>query len=361
MKFRPFELMDWVAKHHHSVRYDLGSSGISAVKLSELNVNMHDIDIGETYVGGRPELKKTVASLYNKKEENVIITDGASEANFLVCAALLNAGDEVIVENPTYAPMLEIPRGLGAKVKRIQRDRSNNFDIDLARLEDIVTKKTKLIVLTNLNNPTSAILSAKKLSAINSLARDCKALVMVDEIYKDAAFEHTFPSACTLGDRFVVTSSTTKTYGIGGLRIGWVAASEDVIKKVREVKVYTSVCSSPISEILTMHGIKNRKKFLDRTKKIVKKNIKMIREWAENNDNIEMYEPGFGIVRFPRLNGIDPKKLAMHLLKKYSTLISPGEYFGMKGHFRIGLGMDEKILMAGLGNINRAINELKRK
>jgi aspartate/methionine/tyrosine aminotransferase len=361
MKFRSFELMDWVAEHHHNVKYDLGSSGISAVKLSELKVNLHDIDLGDTYVGGRPELRKTVAELYNKKEDNVIITDGASEANFLVFTTLLNAGDEAIIENPTYASMLEIPRGLGAKIKRIQRDRNNNFDIDLARLEDIASKKTKLIVLTNLNNPTSAILSGKKLAAINSLARDCGALVMVDEIYRDAAFEHTPPSACTLSDRFVVTSSTTKTYGIGGLRIGWVAASEDIIKKVRRVKVYTSVCSSPISEILTMYGIKNRKKFLDRTKKIVKKNIKIVGEWAENNDNIKMYDPGFGIVRFPRLNEIDPKKLAMHLLKKYNTLISPGVYFGMKQYFRIGLGMDEKILRAGLENINRAINELKRR
>lgn len=361
MKFKTFELMNWIAKHHSNVRYDLGSSGISSVKLNDLDVNWREIDIGETYVGGRPELKRTVAKLYNKKENNIIIADGASEANFLACAALLNAGDEVVIENPTYASLLEIPRGLGTKIKRIQRDEKNNFDIDIARLEDIVSRKTRLIVLTNLNNPTSAILSGKKLAAISSLARDCGALVMVDEIYRDAAFDHVPPSACTLSDRFVVTASTTKTYGIGGLRIGWIAASEDVIKRVRGVKVYTSVCCSPISEILTMNGIKNRKKFLDRTEKIVKNNIKIVREWAEGCNNIEMYEPGFGITRFSKLNGVGSKKLAMLLLKKYSTLISPGEFFGMEGHFRIGLGMDEKILGAGLKNIGLAINELKRK
>lgn len=359
--------MDWVVKHHSGVRYDLGSSGIAAVRMSDFGFKFGDVNLGETYIGGRLELRKKAASLYNMREGNAFITDGASEANFLVCGALLSPGDEAIAESPTYAPMCEIPYGIGANVKRIKRKADGNFSIDIEELAGLISRKTKLIILTNLNNPTSAMMKRKELLAIGKLAREVGAHILVDEVFRELAFEAAPPAACTLGSEFITTSSFTKSCGIGGLRIGWIAArDEEIISKARLVKEYTSVCTPVTSEIMMVAAFGKKGALLARAKKIKTANTKIVREWAQENECVEMFDSGAGVVRFPMLklrakgckSGAGTKKFALNLLKKYDTLVSPGEFFGEPAHFRFGLGMNSTILEAGLKNISRAMTDL---
>ena len=233
---RQSAFMHW-AKTRPKVKYDLALSGILNLPFAELDVKLSDLELhGDKAYGYRPLVDALAHHRHVAPENVVTVSGGTSMANHLAMAALLEHGDEVLIEQPTYDPLLAIAEYLGAKIKRFPRRFEDDFEIDIVELEKQITPRTRVIALTNLHNPSSELVEEATLRKIGELARDVGARVLVDEVYLEAMFENSPPSAVSLGPEFVVTSSLTKGYGLSGLRCGWILADPEVAKRIRRLR-----------------------------------------------------------------------------------------------------------------------------
>src|SRR5205823_14812943 len=227
--------MHW-AKTRQRVKYDLALSGILNLPLGELDFDRKDLELhGDNGYGFRPLVEALAKHRQVAPESVVTVAGGTSMANHLAMATLLEHGDEVLIEKPTYDPLLAVAEYLGAKIKRFPRRFEDGFEIDIVELEKQITPGTRLIVLTNLHNPSSELVEEVTLRRIGELARDVGARVLVDEVYLEAMFENSPPPAVSLGPEFVVTSSLTKGYGLSGLRCGWIFADAEIAQKIRRL------------------------------------------------------------------------------------------------------------------------------
>src|SRR5215471_9887795 len=219
------EFMHW-AKTRPRVKYDLALSGILNLPIAELDLEPGDLELhGENAYGYRP-LVEALARHRQVPPENVVtISGGTSMANHLAMAALLEHGNEVLIEEPTYEPILATAEYFGAKIRRFGRPFENEFRIDVDQVARNITPQTRLIILTNLHNPSSVLIDVETLKGIGALARDVGARVLVDEVYLEAIFNSRPRSSFHLGAEFVVTTSLTKGYGLSGLRCGWILAA----------------------------------------------------------------------------------------------------------------------------------------
>jgi len=233
------EYMQW-AKTRSQARFNLASSGLMNYPITELPVRMEDLELsGQSYYGYQP-LQEALAARFGVSPEYVVAATGTSMANHLVMAALLEPGDEVLIEHPTYELLVTVAQYLGADVKRFMRTPDDEFRLDPDRIASSVTARTRLIVLTNLHNPTGVFTSSETLQRLGEIARGVGARVLVDEVYLDALFERAPPTAFHLGDEFITTSSLTKVYGLSGLRCGWVLADSELGKRLWHL---ISVCT----------------------------------------------------------------------------------------------------------------------
>ena len=218
------------AKLRAAAKYNLASSGVKGVPLSELPVKLDELELSAAGNYGYPPLLERLASRYGVERRNVATAIGTSMANYLAMSAVLEPGDEVIIEQPAYDPMVEIGHYLGAVVKRIPRRPEHGWQVQIEELENLVDK-TRLIALTNLHNPSGALLAEETLRAIGDVAKRVGARVLVDEVYLELLFDRPFRSAFHLGEHFLVTSSLTKTYGLSGLRCGWILAPPELVER----------------------------------------------------------------------------------------------------------------------------------
>src|SRR5437763_1539860 len=232
---RQSEFMHW-AKTRPRVKYDLALSGVLNLPFPELDVKLSELELhGDNAYGYRPLVEAIAAHRQVAPENVVTISGGTSMANHLAMAVLLEHGDEVLIEKPTYDPLLAIAEYLGATIKRFPRRFEDGFKIDIAELEKQMTSRTRLIVVTNLHNPSSALVEETMLRKIGELARGVGARVLVDEVYLEAMFENSPGPAVLLGPEFVVTSSLTKGYGLSGLRCGWILVEPELAEKIRQL------------------------------------------------------------------------------------------------------------------------------
>jgi aspartate/methionine/tyrosine aminotransferase len=357
--FPPFELLHWFEETAQGYLH-LSHSEMLGFRFSEFGKPFPDLDLGDAGPRGIPPLRSLIGALHRSWPDSVLVCNGASEGNFLVQAALLRPGDEVLAESPLYPPLADLPVGLGATVARVPRLPAERWRLDLDALEKAITAKTRLVVLTNLNNPTGGVLTEQDLRRLADLAEAHRFYVHIDETFRDLAFDQAPPSAAQYGERFVVTSTLTKVYGLGGLRLGWVIAAPEVLERVKNVKDYTSICPSRISEEIALWALERRDAFLARAKKILDGNRPIVRAWLERNPNVECVLHDFGNMCFPRLP-VEPEPLAQRLREQYKVVIAPGRFFGIAEHFRLGLGGRPADLERGLSRLDMAIGTLLRK
>ena len=359
MDFPSFELLHWFEETSGAEYVHLSPSGILGFRFHEFGREFPNLNLGEASPRGLPKLRSLIGALHQTWPESVLVCNGASEANFLVQAALLSPVDEAIVESPLYPPLRDSLIGLGATVKKAPRLAGEKWRLDFDALEKAITAKTKIVVLTNLNNPTSGTLSAAELKRLADLAEAHKFHVHVDETFRELGFEQAPPSAVTVGPRFVVTSTLTKVYGLGGLRLGWAVGAPDVIEKVKGIKDYTSICPNRISEELAIWALERRDGFLARAKRICDANRKVVRAWLDRTPSVECFLPDYGNLCFPKLP-VSVGTLADKLKDQYHVVIAPGRFFGATEHFRLGYGEDHDILEKGLGRVDMAMKGLER-
>src|SRR6266480_6458975 len=209
MRHKHSDYMHW-SKTQSRARFNLATSGVAPFPVGELPVDLKNLEINGTNDYGYAPLQQAIAGHYGVDPECVVESAGTSMANHLAMAAIIEPGDEVLIEHPTYGPILDIAQYLQANVKRFRRAEEDGWAIDPAEVRSCVTSKTRLIVITNLHNPTSVLTPESVLREIGEIARSVGSLVLVDEVYLDAAYENTPPTSFHLGPEFVVTSSLTK-------------------------------------------------------------------------------------------------------------------------------------------------------
>ncbi len=351
------EYMHWAKTRSHA-KFNLANSGVIGYPLRELPVKIEDLEInGPSYYGYEP-LQKALAAKCGATTENVVAANGASMANFMVLAATLAPGDEVLIEHPTYELLVSAAGYLGAEVKRFPRRFEDGFRIDPQQVESLITPRTRLIALTNLHNPSNAPVDEETLSALGDIALSAKARVMVGEIYLDAMFEQTPRSAFHLGSQFVVTNSLTKVYGLSGLRCGWILAEPGFAKTIWRLNDLMMNHPPHAAELLSCIALRNLDRILQRTRTMLEPNHAVWNRFLESCDDLEARRFEYGTVSFPRLKRGRVDDLCELLREKYDTTVVPGRFFEMPDHFRVGLGCAAETFVAGIERLGRALDEL---
>jgi aspartate/methionine/tyrosine aminotransferase len=351
--------MAWFKAASHAA-FDLSTSGVSSVRWDELPFTVRDLDLNLTRPGGYgfPPLQEAIARKCGVSGDCVVTTIGTSMANHLVMAALLEPGDEVIVEHPTYELLVDTARYLGAEIQRFRRP-APNFGVAVEELERVVTTRTRLIVLTNLHNPGSALVDEATLMEIGRLADRIGARVLVDEAYLDAASgAHAPRSSFHLGPQFVATSSLTKAYGLSGLRCGWVLAEPDLAGAIWRLADLYYAMPPHITEIISVAALTHLRTFRARTRGILEPNARALNAFLASRDDLEATSYQGGTTSFPRLLRGDANRLCDILYVCYDTSVVPGRFFGLPEHFRIGIGGDTTVVHDGLERLAQALDEL---
>src|SRR5271167_555703 len=275
------------AKLHSSARFNLASSGVLDYPLAELPVRVEDLEIGGTGPYGYPPLMERLAAKSGVPGECVVYTLGTSMANFVALTSLVHRGDEVLIERPTYDPLLTILDHIGAKVTRFERLAEQGFKLGLGELERKLTPETRLVVLCNLHNPSGALADESTLREVGAVAARIGARVLVDEVYLETLFEQSWRSAFHLGANFVVTSSLTKAYGLSGIRCGWILAEPELVQRMWQVVDFTY--GSPVhpAELLAVVVLDNLDRVRDRAHALLETNRVLVNAFLARHPELD--------------------------------------------------------------------------
>jgi aspartate/methionine/tyrosine aminotransferase len=350
--------MHW-AKTSSSAKFNMATSGLGNLKLRELDVSLDDLEITDGGYGYQP-LMQAIATRCRVNTESIVTAAGTTFANHLAMAALIKPGDEILFEQPAYEPMLALAHYLGAQVKRFSRTFENGFRPVPEEIEYLTSSKTRLIVLTNLHNPSGVLIDDSTIKQIGEIARRVGARVLVDEVYIETLFEESPRTAFHLGNEFVVTSSLTKAFGLSGLRCGWIFAEPELARRMWLLNDLFAATPVHAGERLSVVAMRQLAKIADRAKQLLDRNRRILNEFLDTREDLEVIRPEFGTVMFPRLRRGASDELCQLLREKYETSVVPGRFFEMPAHFRMGMAGDTDVLQAGLERLRKALDETGR-
>ena len=357
MRHKHSDYMHW-SKTQSRARFNLATSGVGSFPLRELPIDLKDIEINGENSYGYPPLQKAIAAHHGVDPDCVVESAGTSMANHLAMAAILESGDEVLIEHPAYGPILDAAHYLETNVQRFRRLEENGWAIDPEEVRHCVTSKTRLIVITNLHNPTSVLTSDSVLREIGDIARSVDALVLVDEVYLDAVYEETPRTSFHLGPEFVVTSSLTKVYGLSGLRCGWILARPDLARKMHRLNDLYSATPVHPGELLSVAAFQHLDHLRQKARHIVEADRKLLRDFLKQQRGMSAVETDWGTTSFVKLSRnheTNADAFVERLRSEFDTSAVPGRFFEAADHFRIGMGVDTEMFAEGLNRIGRAL------
>jgi len=359
--------LEW-AKTRSQARFNMATSGIMNVPRTEFPLQVEDLEITTSAEGyGYPPLQERLAKHTGAPNECIVAATGTSMANHLAMAAVLVPGDEVLIEQPAYGPLLEVAEYLGAKAKRLHRRFEAAFAVDFEELEKALTPRTRLLVLTNMHNPSGALLDAEALRAIGEIAGRVGARVLLDEVYLEMLFDAAAPFCFPIGretapadNPFIVTSSLTKAYGLSGLRCGWIIAPPELAERIWRLNDLFGSVAAHTAERMSVMAFEHLDRFRVRAHALLSANRPILDAFLDSRPDLECFRPSAGTVVFPRLIRGSSEALVERLRKKYQTSVVPGAFFEMPQHFRIGIGGDTADLHAGLERLSSALDEFAK-
>ncbi len=371
MKIEPFQMERLQSNWENLVTYNLSESGVHHLSLQEILSsqeiqNLAPLALGYIQTNGDPKLREKISGLYpGANIDNILVTTGSAEANFLLIWSSIEPGDEVVFMLPNYMQMWGLLRAFGAKVKPFYLKEDLNWNPDLKELKKIVSKETKLIIITNPNNPTGGVLGQEARDTLINLAEWADAWILSDEVYRGAELNGSLtPSFWGSTKKVVATSGLSKAYGLSGLRTGWIVGPEDFIQKTWPYHDYTSISLSAVSNLLAQRALtpEKRKKILERTRKILNKNLSHLQAWLDKQDGLfHLVPPQAGAIAFARYNlDIDSVQLVTRIRKEKSVLLVPGKHFGMDNYLRFGYGIEEETLLKSLSLVSEILNSIKK-
>ena len=348
--------MEW-AKTRSKARFNLASSGLATYPLAELEPGPEVFEIEDSYYGF-PPLQVRLARKAGVDPARIVHATGTSMANMLVLAASAEAGDEVLIEEPTYSLLVDAARWLRFDVRRFPRRSEAGFRVDPRDVERALTARTRLVVLTNLHNPSSAFVPPEDLRRIGDAARSVGARVLVDEVYLEAFAVLGKPrgSASRLGDEFVTTSSLTKAYGLSSLRCGWIVAEPDLARRIWRLNDLFGVVPAHPAERLSVLALDRLDKVAARARRILETNTEGVTAFLAARPELACEPVTTGMTAFPRLLEGDVESLCAVLRDRFETTVVPGRFFGAPGHFRLAWGQAPEEVAEGLSRLGQALD-----
>jgi aspartate/methionine/tyrosine aminotransferase len=366
--------MEW-AKLSSGARFNLATSGLTSVTLADFPLRVEEMEITGGGYGYTPLLER-IGQHTGAPVECIVTAEGTSMANHLAMAALLQPGDEVVIERPTYGLLLDLARYLGGSIRRVERRFEAGFTISLAELEAALTPRTRLVVLTNLHNPAGALIPEETMRAISELAARVGAYVLVDEVYLEMLFgpktgtsgSSSLPagmvppaqhrSSFSLGDNFIATSSLTKAYGLSGLRCGWILAPAELAHRIWRLNDLFAATAAHPAERMSVMAFDHLEEFRARARQILTTNRAHLDQFLDSRPDLECFRPPAGSIVFPRLPAtIEPNAFFKLLREGYETSVVPGKFFEMPQHFRLGIGGSMEELGEGLKRLGAALDQ----
>ncbi|MBM3180478.1 MAG: aminotransferase class I/II-fold pyridoxal phosphate-dependent enzyme [Chloroflexi bacterium] len=351
MNLPPFKLERYFAKHEFNTEFLLCSSDCEAMSIADLLAfeegaaeKLQNIWLGYTESQGSPALRKEICNLYTAiQPENILVHTGAGEAIYLFMHAVLKENDHVIVHTPGYQSLAEVARGLGCDVSPWLAREENNWGLDLDELSRLVRSNTKVIVINTPHNPTGYLMSRADFDALNKFTQENNLLLFSDEVYRESEYDPAvrLPAACDYGEHAVSLGVTSKTYGLAGLRIGWVATkNKKIYQNMASLKDYTTICNSAPSEFLAEVAMRHRQKLAQRNLEIIKHNLSVVDDLFTRYFSLFSWSrPQAGSMGFPKLLKGDAEDFCDDLVRKAGVLLLPGTmYDDTENHFRLGLG-----------------------
>jgi len=369
MKIEVFEMERMQSTWENVVEFDLSESGVLPVSLRELSEMGFDIewalDTPLTYSqsNGTPELREALAGNYpGTTIENFEVTNGTSEANYLTALSLLQEGDEFALEVPNYMQLWGVPRSMGAEVSTFQLLQGENWEPDWAQFERAVNPQTRLVYVSNPNNPTGSVLS---LGAMERIVRRCEemdAYLLADEVYLGAEIDCARTSSFWgMSEKVIVTSGLSKAYGIPGVRIGWIVGPADLVHECWTQHDSVTICPNKLSDAVARIAVQkdNRERLYERGRALLQRNRRIFSDWVAGlGDGYSFISPAAGAMAFLKYSSATPSlELAERIRNNQSTLIVPGIQLGLEGYLRIWLGGEQAYLQEGL---RRVAEELGR-
>jgi aspartate/methionine/tyrosine aminotransferase len=352
------DYMHW-AKSCSGALFNLTNSGVANLKLEQLEARLEDLEITSDSGYGYQPLIDALAGRIDVDPESIVTAAGTSFANHLAMATLVNPGEEVLIEHPTYEPLLSLARYLGADVKRFRRRFEQSFQVLPEHIEENISSRTRLIVITNLNNPSGVLTDETTMAAVGEIARRFGARVLVDEVYLEAFFETRPVTAFKLGPEFVTTSSLTKAFGLSGLRCGWIVAEPGLARRMWLLNDLFASTPVHVGERLSVIALEQIEAISRHAAARLETNRALVNQFLESRDDLETVLPAGGTVYFPRLRVGDANPLCTLLREKYETSVVPGRFFEMPTHFRFGIGGESATLASGLERLDQALNQLR--
>ncbi len=369
MKIEEFLLERNQSLFENTVRYNLTESGIHPCALRDFlsedeQQEVLSLELGYGQTNGDPGLRDAIAALYpGYSRDNVLVTNGSAEANFVTILSLLERGDEIVVMLPNYMLVWGLARSLGMRVIPFHLREDNHWSVDIDELKAVVSERTRMIVICNPNNPTGAVMREEEMAAVANIADKIGAWILSDEIYRGSELDgQECASFHAIYNRSIVLSGMSKAMAHPGLRIGWVAADEQVVNDCWHCHDYTSISTGIISQYAAGKLLEPERRLaiLNRGRSILRKNLRYLVDWiAARSDRYSLIRPRAGGMAFVRYQlPVNSSELVTGLRESKSVFVVPGDWYGMDRFLRFGIGCEHHILTEGLALFDDYINEI---
>jgi aspartate/methionine/tyrosine aminotransferase len=371
-EFQPFVMERMMSRFEQEVQYNLSESGVHPVLLKELLADdpgyiqqLLDTELNYPHVNGIPALRENIAALYNgATANNVLVTVGAIEANYITIRTLLAPGDEIVILLPNYMQIWGIAKNHDLKIKTFHLQEEKGWAPDLAELEQIVSNKTKLIAVCNPNNPTGRIFTGPEMEAIVAAAERVGAWILADEVYRGAErlMDEQTPSFYGQYDKVIAMGSLSKAYGLPGLRIGWAVGPAPLLDDIWARHEYVTISATMLANKLAAIALSPqvRPRLIRRTRDYIRRGYPVLEQWMNSHpDTFSLTPPQAAAIAFVRYRlDINSTEFTKRLRKEKSVLIVPGDHFGLDHFVRISYGLPHEYLSSALDRIHKFIMEL---
>jgi len=362
----PIEIESPEEQGYDTIRFNLSESSVRDRKLSELGLEFGDLVLAYGAHRGAPGLRAQIARLSGVDDAHVLTTAGAAGALFIIATTLLEKGDHMVVVRPNYATNIETPRAIGCAIDYVDLAFEDGFRLDVERVERLVRVETKLVSITTPHNPTGVSLDDKSLRRLTALAEARGFHLLVDETYREMSFVPKLPVAASLSTRAISVASMSKSYGIPGVRVGWIVNGDaKLMERFLAAKEQIGICGSIVDEAIAEAALAQSEQWLARVRRELDEGVGAVNEWLSREKRMEWVRPEGGCVCFPRIRseaGVDVEKFHRSLALEHATAVGPGHWFEQDKRFmRIGFGWplaDE--LKGGLAAISASLDAAGR-
>jgi aspartate/methionine/tyrosine aminotransferase len=348
---------------YENIAYNLSESSVTDQTLESLDLRIPNLKLLYNEHRGNSSLRQLIVAETTLDKDDVLVTGGAAGALYIVATSQLSKGDHLVVVRPNYATNLETPRAIGCEISFIDLDFDSGFQLDPSSISAALRPNTKLVSITCPHNPSGTLLSRAALDDIVHITRQHPCLLLVDETYRDITYKSPLPNAATLADHVVSVSSLSKSYGIPGIRLGWLITKNKRLQQTfLAAKEQISISGSVIDEWIAEQVLSRKAEILPSRVAEMRKRLKIVEDWIKREEMVEWVEPQGGVVCFPRLKA-EPlggmQAFYNRLLEKYKTYVGPGHWFEMPArYFRIGYGWPSiEELQKGLETISMALRD----